>query len=86
MNHCRSNGYGHFAPFCIHFAPIVVLKQFDTEGSIFGTIFHRKSRIQILCNNLRIKSNIGPMKTATADFVGSIFLGSAFYSFTPFLI
>ena len=26
------------------------------------------------------------MKTATADFAGSIFLGSAFYSFTPFLI
>ena len=42
--------------------------------------------IQILCNNLRVISNIGTMKTATADFAGSIFLGSAFYSFTPFLI
>ena len=60
-----------------------------TEGSVFGTLFHRKLRILLLCNNLRIKSNIGTMKAATADFAGSIFLGSAFYSFysfTPFLI
>ena len=63
---------------------IVVLKQSDTEGSVFGTLFHRKSSIQILCNNLRIESNIGTMKAATADFAGSIFLCSAFYSFTPF--
>ena len=46
----------------------------------------RKLRIQILCNNLRIKSNVGTMKAATADFTDSIFLGSAFYSFTQFMI
>ena len=68
---------------------IMVLNQSDTEGSVFGTLFHRKLRILLLCNNSRIKSNIGTMKAATADFAGSIFLGSAFYSFysfTPFSI
>ena len=38
-------------------------------------------RIQILCNNLRITSNIGKMTAATADFAGSTFLGSDFYRF-----
>ena len=65
---------------------IMVLKQSDTEGSVFGPLFHRKLRILLLCNNLRIKSNVRTMKAATADFAGSIFLGSAFYSFTQFLI
>ena len=60
---------------------IILLKQSDTEGSVFGTLFHRKLRIQILCNDLRIKSNIGKMKAATADFAGSTFLGSDFYRF-----
>ena len=60
---------------------IMVLKQSDTEGSIHGTLFHRRLRIQILCKNLKIKSNIGKMKAATADFAGIIFLGSDFYSF-----
>ena len=60
---------------------IMVLKQSDTEGSVFGALFHRKLRIQILCNNLRIKSNIGKLKAATADFAGSTFLGSDFYRF-----
>ena len=59
----------------------MVLKQFDTEGSVFGALFHRKLRIQILCNNLRITSNIGKMKAATADFAGSTFFGSDFYRF-----
>ena len=59
----------------------MVLKISDTEGSAFGTLFQRKLRIQIMCNNLRIKSNIGKMKAATADFAGSTFLGSDLYSF-----
>ena len=59
---------------------IMVLKHSDTEGSVFGALFHRKSRIQILCKNLRITSNIGKMKAATANFAGSTFLGSDFYS------
>ena len=63
---------------------LMVLKQSDVEGSVFGSLFDRKLRIQIVCNNLRIKLNIGTMKAATADFAGSIFLGSAFYSFTLF--
>ena len=60
---------------------IMILKQSDTEGSVFGALFHRKLRIQILCKNLRITSNIGKMKAATADFSGSTFLGSDFYRF-----
>ena len=57
----------------------MVLKQSDTDGSVFGALFHRKLRIQILCNNVRITSNFGKMKAATVDFAGSTFLGSDFY-------
>ena len=56
------------------------------RGQCIWHPFHRKLRVQILCNNLRIISNIGKMKAATADFAGSTFLGSAFYSFTLFFI
>ena len=87
------NIYIHFYQYMpIHFyflwyiQLIMVLKQSNTEGSVFGTLFHRKLRIQILWNNLRIKSNTGTIKAATVDFAGSIFLSLAFYSFTPFLI
>ena len=59
----------------------MVLKQSDTEGSVFGALFHRKLRIPILCNSLRITSNVGKMKAATADFAGSTFLGLDFYRF-----
>ena len=58
----------------------------ETIQYIGQRIWH--SLPQEMCNNLRIKSNIGTMKAATADFADSIFLSSAFYSFfysfTPF--
>ena len=41
--------------FLWHLQLIMVLKQFDTEGSVFGTLFHMKLRIQILCNNFKNK-------------------------------
>ena len=61
---------------------IMVLKQSAIEVSVFGTPFRKKLRIPILFNSLRIKSNTGIPKSATAESAGSTFLNSAFYSFT----
>ena len=53
--------------------------QSDIGGSVYRTLFHKNSKMQVLYTNLRIK--VCKMGTVTADFANDIYLNSAFYSF-----